>query len=128
MSMRFEMSPEQSLQVAVELAQKEISELQDQQKELRELIVGGTDPRKGLLWLCMNQGELLTSLGKLVTAQADALAAHKETPHPIAIIPQSLGEKLRYEALRQIVVVVIAGILILLLAGTLSFIRTGKAF
>lgn len=122
--MRFE--PVITVEMAVVQLQNDLGDLKKSNDELRVFITGNGDPKKGLLWLAANQGELLIALGGLITAQAQALARHTEEGHTPKVAP--MGQWLVREGVRQVMVSAILVVFIILGIGIAAFVRNGGKF
>lgn len=124
MDMKFE--PEMTVEMAIVQLQNDLGSLKKSNDELRVFILGNGDPKRGLLWLSTNQGELLITLSGLVAAQAKALEKHTENGHVARTPP--LGQWLGREAMRQVVVSIVLVIVAVFALGIATFIRNGGHF
>lgn len=125
MRMEHEMTPE----VAIGQLREDVEQIREDLEDLRKFVTGGGDPTKGLLWLAADLARMVASLTTLVDEQrkslkqyADGLARHERDGHDRRESPW--WHRLAYDTARQIAAIAVTVVLLLLLLGTQTWIRT----
>lgn len=126
MRMEQQMTPE----MAIGQIQEDVQQIRDDLDVLRAFVTGGGDPTKGLLWLAADLARMVASLTSLVDEQrksliqyAEALSKHEGlSAHERRDSPW--WQRLAYDAARQAAAIAVSAVLLLLLLGTQTWIRT----